>query len=377
MSAEELEVPGVHVGYCFPKDAVGGDYVVVLVARDRETKMTVAHVVPGKGADQEWVAEQVCRHLVKFGHHGDLVLKCDQEPALVDLLREIGRLRGNQRTVLEHSPVADSSGNGLVERAIQSVEKLLRVHKLALESKIKEKLPVKHAAFAWLVEHATDVLNRFAVGRDGKTAVQRLKGKSCDKYSHEFAAPVMFRVCGKVGSASMAERWYSGIWLGKRLGTEEHVVMKEDGTVVRARSVREVDKNLTIADLNVLTGRPHDPLSTIRGVPRDAGRRVDLGDGEGDGGVDEEAPPKRVQITKDVVLRFGGTAGCKKCRGLIHGDKSYRYVHHTEECRIRMEKLMREDEDFKAHVERADRRVAERLSDMLEGTAKAQENRWQ
>ena len=74
--------------YCFPKDSVGGEYAVVLVARDRETKMTVAHVAPGKGADQEWVAEQLCRDLVKFGHHGDLVLKSDQEPALVDLLDE-------------------------------------------------------------------------------------------------------------------------------------------------------------------------------------------------------------------------------------------------------------------------------------------------
>ena len=87
-------VPEVHLDYCFPRDSIGGDYVAVLVARDRETKMTLAHVVPGKGADQEWVAEQLCRDLVKLGHHGDLVLKSDQEPALVDLLREVGRLRG-------------------------------------------------------------------------------------------------------------------------------------------------------------------------------------------------------------------------------------------------------------------------------------------
>ena len=71
-------MPGVHVDYCFPRDSVGGDYVVVLVARDRETKMTVAHVVPVKSADQEWVAEQLVRDMLKFGHHGDVILKSDQ-----------------------------------------------------------------------------------------------------------------------------------------------------------------------------------------------------------------------------------------------------------------------------------------------------------
>ena len=46
----------------------------------------------------------------------------------------------------------------------------------------------------------------------------------------------------------MSERWYSGFWLGKRLGTEEHVVVKEDGAVVRARAVRELERNVTLSD---------------------------------------------------------------------------------------------------------------------------------
>ena len=83
----------------------------------------------------------------------------------------------------------------MVGRAIQSVDKLLRVHKLAIDNRIGTKLPVKHALFTWLVEHVADVLNRFAVGADGKTAVQRMKGKSCEQYVLEFASACMFRVC--------------------------------------------------------------------------------------------------------------------------------------------------------------------------------------
>ena len=39
--------------YCFPRDAVGAEFAAVLVGRDRETKMTFAHVVPSKGAEHE------------------------------------------------------------------------------------------------------------------------------------------------------------------------------------------------------------------------------------------------------------------------------------------------------------------------------------
>jgi hypothetical protein len=42
-----LAVPEVHWDYCFPRD--DKDWNVVLVGRDKETKMTVAHVVPYKG----------------------------------------------------------------------------------------------------------------------------------------------------------------------------------------------------------------------------------------------------------------------------------------------------------------------------------------
>ena len=338
---EVLDVLEVHVDYCFPRDAIGGDYVVVIVSRDKESRMTMAHVVPRKGGDQEWVADQFCRDLLKLGHNSDLILKSDQEPAVVDLLREVARLRGSKKTILEQSPVGDSRANGMVERAIQSVGKLLRVHKLAIENKIGQKLFVKHALFAWLVEHVADVLNRFVVSADGKTAVQRLKGKSCEQHTLEFGSSCMFRVVGKVEGSLMAERWFSGIWLGKKMGTEEHLVMKEDGAVVRARAVREVEGKKTLEDYDVLTGQPHDPIGTLHaGGKRDESRRVDFAGG----GVTEDVPEvRRVYITRDVISKFGPTDGCRKCRLMASGDPAHQQVHHNELCRSRIEELMKSD----------------------------------
>ena len=54
----------------------------------------------------------------------------DQEPAMKALLSEVSRHRaaaGGGRTVIEHSAVEDSKGNGVVERVVKSIEEQIRV----------------------------------------------------------------------------------------------------------------------------------------------------------------------------------------------------------------------------------------------------------
>ena len=135
----------VHLDYCFIREAAGKDYSVVLVGKDRETKLILAHVVPFKGGDMEWVSEQVCRDLQKFGIRGDVVFKTDQEPALVDLVKQIFALRPSSRSCLT---LGGSKGDGLAERAVQSLEEMIRVHKLSFESRIKTRLACGHPLIA-------------------------------------------------------------------------------------------------------------------------------------------------------------------------------------------------------------------------------------
>ena len=59
---------------------------------------------------------QILKDLERCGLHGKIHLKGDQEAAIQDLLKEIARARGNKETVIECSPVRDSSGNGAAEK---------------------------------------------------------------------------------------------------------------------------------------------------------------------------------------------------------------------------------------------------------------------
>ena len=72
----------------------------------------------------------------------------------------------------------DSRATGIAERAVQTVERQVRAMLLALESRPDAKISVTHNVITWLVAHAADILNKFSVGIDGRTAYERIKGKS-------------------------------------------------------------------------------------------------------------------------------------------------------------------------------------------------------
>ena len=175
----------------------------------------------------------------------------------------------------------------------------------------------------------------------------------------------MFRIVGKVKGGDMKERWYSGIFLGKRAGSDENLVMTQDGNVVRARAIKETHCALRLQDLDSLRGSLHDLAGILRGEVRDDGRDAHLEE-DARSDVGGGPTPKRAQITKEVVNRFGATPGCMSSRGVIAGDRSYQYVHHNDTCRVRMEAFMRQDDKFSKLIEAAEERQTRRIAEMLE-----------
>merc|ERR1711994_297988 len=71
------------------------------------------------------------------GFNGKVILKGDQEAAIEDLMREVAKHRGDLETVLEFSPVRDSSGNGAAEKGVQTIEGLVHTHLLELDERLQ------------------------------------------------------------------------------------------------------------------------------------------------------------------------------------------------------------------------------------------------
>ena len=137
------------------------------------------------------------------------------------------------------------SRTGFIERGIRSVEGITRVILLDLSSRVGSPISVHSPVFPWVVEHATDILNKFHVASDGKSACERLKRRQHRGVLLPFGTAVMSRVAGKVPGGVMMERWHLGTWLGKRFHTEEHIVARKgDGRV----------KGTTMDDLDAIKG---------------------------------------------------------------------------------------------------------------------------
>ena len=192
--------PEVHADYTFFRNRRGDKKTApTLVSTDRGHGCVAAHVVPKKGRGGGWIVQQTVRDMKKWGIRGKAILRSDGEFSIVDLLDRVGHMRQGE-TLQEQTPKGDSRANGRAERAVQKLQKKVRVLKLAMEENFKVKLDVQHPAFTWLVELAADVLTKTEVGLDGRTPWERLKSRPYSGLVMEFGTQVLYRVpCKPVG----------------------------------------------------------------------------------------------------------------------------------------------------------------------------------
>ena len=122
----------------------------------------------------------------------------------------------------------------MVESGVKIGKGVLRVHLLALESRIQGRLPCGHPAFAWLVQHSSSVLTKSLVGKDGRTPYGRLFGKEVAEEGLEFGELLRWRLPRLVGHNTLLEaRWRAGVWLGRVWASPTHLVYDLEGKCVK------------------------------------------------------------------------------------------------------------------------------------------------
>ena len=190
--------------------------------------------------------------------------------------------------------------------------------------------------YPWLIEHACDLLNRFRVRKGNLTAWEFIKPYTGEIYG--FGTPVMHRISGPVQGGVMAERWFDGIWLGLQFASGEHVVATSDGRVVRARAVHPRPDTVKVtreAQNNIKVG-PWGPSEAItQGSATKPAAMAETPQPS----QSAEPVPRSFRITQDLIEKFGFTKGCPKCEALRRNDE-HRTVHHSRECRKRLEEEM-------------------------------------
>ena len=146
----------------------------VLVVKDSRSKSVFAHAVPQKGVDvKRYAVDMIVEDVLWLGY-SKVLLKSDNEPAIVKLLKQsLASLKvsGVDQAGEEHPPPYDSQANGAVEAAVKQVRGRLRTMKLCLERRIGKRIPPRHPIMTWLVPHVSAILRYRARGVDGNKAV--------------------------------------------------------------------------------------------------------------------------------------------------------------------------------------------------------------
>ena len=145
---EERHVPEVHLDYMFMGDEKEGKTLAFLAARKRETKAVLSTLVPRKTTG-EWICRRLMAWLREIGLESvDIIVNSDNEPALTSLIASWSTMRAmtsGSRMIVENSPVGSSKRNGIVERATQSVQGLIRKIRSDIEERWGVKVDATHS----------------------------------------------------------------------------------------------------------------------------------------------------------------------------------------------------------------------------------------
>ena len=296
------------------------------------------------------IVEKIIKSIDETGHN-KIGLKSDGEPAIVQVQERIKELRKHD-TILDNPPGHDPQSNGDAERAVQEVKAQLRAIYLALEARLTTAMDKRKAVVEWMIPHAADTINRFLVGRDGRTPYFRIHEKNFAQKVLEFGEQVMAkpkRSQKTTRKNTLASRWREATWVGFDNRTNEHVVLSEGGPAMKVRTVkpRAEGDRWSLKAINDIEATPDVPNPKDRAQPKpkneaDTGG-LDFGTTGGEQlpkeSIRREATLTRdFRITEAILERHGHTLpGCPGCAAKIEGREPR---GHSAACRRRIEEAI-------------------------------------
>jgi hypothetical protein len=349
---EEVGIPEYHMDYCFPGDAEG-ERLTVLVVIEKYTKMKKAVVVPSKGSTGSYAARQVLELMKECGDKDrEVIVKSDQEPAIQFLIDDICTNRTGAKTIKEVSPKYSKGSNGVVERAVQSVEQCLRTLKSAVDEKFGVQIDVRHPVITWLCDYTGYMMNRMEVARDGKTPYERVKGKKAEVIGLEFGERVLWKHPPGKTMDKIGARWSQGLFVGVKAKSNELIVIDGDTKQVKmVRTVRRVPEEQRWKA---------EYLEWVEAVPWNHGKDDKDADGDmldfdvksGPGRKLTEQEKSEIAMNEGPRIlhrahlrradfdKHGYTDRCPGCSALLRG------LHaqpHSQACRDRLEGILEKD----------------------------------
>ena len=348
---DEAEKIGITVSldYCFMGDEAVEGMPAILILWDDGHRALWSLPVESKGATNQAVT-WIVKKLEEAGYSGiGLTLKSHQEPLVMALKKAVALRRQAQTTPME-SPVRESQSNGAIERAVRTWEGQFRTIRHQFEANIGAKINMDHPIIGWMVIWAGDLITRYVLRENGRTAFESMMGHRCKQLVCMFGETAMFRLAPDKSDRRKAESdWGIGMFVGIENRSSEYLFMNETG-LYKCRTMKRMPRNKAFRAECLL-----EATATIEGYI-DKGARTSVQSRQGEM-AKEGMPggrtfaPRRARLAPEDFKTHGFTVDCKGCIYLQDGI-GHRCAHSSE-CRDRMEGKLQESEEGKDRVAKA------------------------
>eukprot|EP00435_Cladocopium_sp_Y103_P051733 s1374_g16.t1 len=205
--------------------------------------------------------QYLCTEFVRFlmhTQHREIALRSDLEPSNLAILEAVRKTCKGLGIVVHHEPVPVGSheSNGAAEATLQQIRVRAGILIQQIENACaggKMIFPCAHPLYGWALLHACWVYNRFNVTA-GTTAFER----SADRvYTGRLAMFGESLLAYLKTDRKAAPRWQRGIWLGKSLSNDTHLIA-QGNNIFATRSIRRLPKPFVLEELGEVVACPGD-----------------------------------------------------------------------------------------------------------------------
>ena len=295
-----------------------------------------------KGRGDPGASRAVQSWLYECGLGGQKIkLRCDQEPAIIAVAKDVIQARAPAVTLFETTPVGSSDSLAGVNRFAQTLAGCLRALKIETELLWGVFIKTTEAVFPWLVRHSAWTYCRFQPYLGGQPPYNRIHEKPYTGEVLLFGTPVLARYPKATELPKLDERFVQGLWLGKTATADEHIVGTRDGIMttrtVKVVPVSSVDMSLytemTYTPWNPLPVDAQNEFDKVKEASETAARPQELSGApevtqprpmlmpDGDEKPVGGACNRRARTLRSYLADWGATPGCRACRrpgGKIH-----------------------------------------------------------
>ena len=243
------------------KDTKEKGLITVLTAIDKDSQYPFASVVPAKGAGV-FAVEAMAKWIEQLGWD-KVIVQIDQENALGSLYDKVKLKMPDKMTIRrspKYSPQSLADGemvNGLIAGKI-------RTWMAEIAKGYGEELRCDSVLFPWVVRHTAWTLARYHLNKSKTTPFRVVHGHD---YTGELI-PLGETVMAKFSASRQkaAPRWTKGIYAGKTVASDEHLVLTNAG-VETVRTIRRLPAGSQF-QLEALKQARGTPWNTLAGSER-------------------------------------------------------------------------------------------------------------